>query len=201
MVRPRILPAVLATLVLAACSTGPTAAPPNGPTPGAPSAPSSLAPASPSAGASTLPSPSPEPSPTGPTAALCEPADVKVSHGLVEGTAGSRNTEVILVTAISCAVPAWPTFGIRDVTGQALIAGPAGGPGYLTLFAGQPYASAVRVANWCGLDPSFPLTLELLLGANPVAVEGGSFPDEGDMPPCTANQTPLLEGTAWTPVP
>jgi hypothetical protein len=136
-----------------------------------------------------------------PAAAACTAADLKISHGLVEGTAGSRNTELVLVTGVQCALPLGPVLGIRDANGQALIAGTSEDPGFITVGPGGSYVSEARVANWCGDDPAFPLTLELRLGADLVPIEGGSFPDEGDMPPCTATASPILSATPWMVAP
>ena len=44
-----------------------------------------------------------------------------------------------------------------------------------------------------------PLELELITAAGELAVTGGSFPDEGDLPPCNGAGGPILDGTAWAP--
>lgn len=188
--------AVAIAIALAGCAPAPTSAPTAAPPTGTPAP-------SPTLAATATPAPvgtaSPTPVETGPTAVSCSAADLKVSHGLVEGTAGSRYTEVVLVTAIPCALPAWPTFGLRDARGGALVAGTPDGSGFVTLSPNAVYASEARLANWCGPEPAFPLTLELRVGGELVPVTGGSFPDEGDMPPCAAGATPMLTGTAWAP--
>ena len=75
--------------------------------------------------------------------------------------------------------------------------GTAGGPGTIELDPNASYQSDVRLANWCAPDPSFPVTLELKIGAEEVAVTGSSFPEQGDMPPCNGDGGPLLEAGAW----
>lgn len=207
----RALPGVflalgIAVASVAACgNTTPTSAP-TGPT-GAPSSagPSEEATAAP--GTTPIPATVPpiEPTPFSPppvsVAPPCEPADLKASHGLVEGAAGSRLTQVVLTSAVTCSVGLYPVLGLRDADGRALVGSPAAGPGRLDLSAGAAYTSEVRVSNWCTLEPAFPVTLEIRLGAEELAVTGGSFPLEGDLPPCNGPTVvnPILEAEAWTP--
>ena len=131
----------------------------------------------------------------------CTSADVKASHGLVEGAAGSRLTTVVLVASMPCSVGAFPAMGLRDAVGTALVGAPAGGSGRLDLVAGGVYESEVRLANWCAAEPTFPLSLVLSLPAEQVTVTGGSFPDESDLPPCNGGAGPILEAGAWAPSP
>jgi hypothetical protein len=129
----------------------------------------------------------------------CLLADLKASHGLIEGAAGSRLTEVVLVAAETCSVDAFPAFRLRDASGAGLVGGTSAGPGAIDLVPGVAYTSEARVANWCAPEPAFPLALEIVLGEQELAVTGGSFPEEGDLPPCSGDGAPILEGTAWTP--
>lgn len=186
---------------LAACS--PTPSPSVAPLPSAspivttaPSMPASVAPPSPA------PSPSAPPIETEPAgAAQCGPADIKASHGLVEGAAGSRFTTVELVAAGACSVDLYPAFAIIGPHGTVLVGGAAQGPGRIDLVAGESYESNVRLANWCG-DGLFPLTFKLHVGTETEDVTGGSFPEEGDLPPCNGDtQGPILEATSWTLAP
>jgi Protein of unknown function (DUF4232) len=130
-------------------------------------------------------------------AAACTAADLKASHGLVEGAAGSRLTTVVLVAQVTCSIDAFPAFGLRDANGGALVGGTAGGPGTIDLDPNASYQVDVRLANWCAPDPSFPVTLELKIGAEEVAVTGSSFPEQGDMAPCNGDGGPILEAGAW----
>lgn len=145
------------------------------------------------------------PSAAAPSAAAgapaCTAADLKVSHGLVEGAAGSRITEVVLVAAASCAIDAFPTFGLRDANGTALVGGVAAGTGRMDLEPGGVYNTVVRLANWCTPEPAFPVTLELRLGPEELTVTGGSFPEGDSMPPCLGDATPILAAEPWTEVP
>ncbi len=189
--------ALVVMTLLAACGTTPTV-PPTSLTTGPSIGPITAAPTvvAPTAAPPTAPSAAP-PSTTSNTA--CTPADLKASHGLIEGAAGSRLTEVVLVAAVACSIDAFPTLGLRDANGDAVVGGVAGGTGRIDLSPDLAYASNIRVANWCLPDPSFPFSLEIRMGAEEVEVTGGSFPDEGNPPPCNGDGGPILEGGAWTP--
>jgi hypothetical protein len=128
----------------------------------------------------------------------CTPADLKASHGLVEGAAGSRLTEIVLVSSSVCSVDLWPTLGIRDAGGNAVVGSTAGGTGRIDLSPVGSYTSEARLGNWCAPDPAFPLKLELRLGADELAVTGSSFPEEGSLPPCVGDGGPILEAQAWS---
>ena len=53
-----------------------------------------------------------------------------------------------------------------------------------------------------GIEPTnFPVSLEIVLGTDELAVTGTSFPDDGDLPPCNGEGGPILEATGWTPAP
>jgi hypothetical protein len=144
----------------------------------------------------------PEPTPIGTSAAApCTAADLKASHGLIEGAAGSRLTTVDLVARIACSVDAFPALGLRDADGAILVGAAAGGPGRIDLIGGDAYESNVRVANWCAAEPAFPLALEIIIAGEELQVTGSSFPEEGDLPPCNGGAGPILEGTAWTAAP
>jgi hypothetical protein len=127
----------------------------------------------------------------------CTAADLKASHGLIEGAAGSRLFEVILVSAAACSVDAFPTLGIRDATGAAIVGGVAGGAGRIDLSPEASYASPVRLSNWCVSDPAFPLSLEIRLGSEELAVTGPAFEDESDLPACSGGGGAILEAGAW----
>ena len=142
------------------------------------------------------------PEPTSIAAApACAATDLKASHDLVEGAAGSRLTTVLLVAARTCSVDAFPAMGLRDAHGAELVGSAAGGSGRIDLDPNVSYSSAVRLANWCNPDPSFPLALVVRLGTGEVGVTGSSFPDQGDMPPCNGAGGPVLEAGAWQATP
>ena len=193
--RTRIAASLVAgavALSLIGCSAAPSASPTPTPTATFSNAPT------------VVPSPPPTVLPTtAATAAAgtpaCAAADLKASHGLVEGAAGSRLTTVVLVAQDACTVDAFPAFGLRDANGGALVGGTAGGSGTIELDPNASYQSDVRVANWCGPDPAFPVTLQLEIGSEEVAVTGFSFPEQGDMPPCNGGAGPILEASAWAP--
>ncbi len=129
----------------------------------------------------------------------CTAADLKAAHGLVEGAAGSRLTTVLLTTAIACSIDAFPAMGLRDGSDAILVGAASGGPGRIDFAAGEAYESNVRLANWCADQPEFPLTLEVVLGTDELPVTGGSFPEQGDLPPCSGAGGPILEASAWVP--
>ena len=186
--------AFLVSALLAACATTPTA-PPAIPTTGPSAGPVTAAPSV--APVTTAPTSPPASTTTG--APACTAADLKASHGLVEGAAGSRLTEMVLVAGVACSIDLFPTLGLRDANGAAIVGGVAGGAGRLDLSPEVSYTSSARVANWCVAEPPFPIELEVRLGAEELAVTGSSFPEEGDLPPCNGDGGPILEAGAWTP--
>ena len=194
---------LLVALALAACGTTPTVAPTATTPARAPATAAPVATAPPSE-APTAPPPTASSTavPSGAAGAPpCTAADLKATHGLVEGAAGSRLTEVLLVTSVACSIDATPTLGLRDASGTAIVGGVATGAGRVELQPEQAYRSAVRFANWCNPEPEFPLELTIRLGGEELPVGGGSFPDEeSGMPPCNGEVVaPTLEGDAWGP--
>jgi Protein of unknown function (DUF4232) len=186
-------------LLAAACSPTPSLTPTTVPTPSA--APPTLVPTATPAHATASPAPTPTAAPaeTSSGAAACTPANLKATRGQIEGAAGSRGTVVVLVSDITCSVDAFPALGLRDANGAILVGAASEGPGRINLDAGAAYASLVRIANWCADVPDFPLALEIVLGAGVVSVTGGSFPEEGDLPPCNGATGPILEAGGWAP--
>lgn len=198
----RFLAATLLGLAVLGCNpAGPTAAP------SAPSATASPASSSPAASvppvtAAPTAVASPSPGATGAAGAPpCEAADLKASHGLVEATADSRLTEVVLSAALACSIDSFPPIRLIDASGATLIDAPSLGLGTLDLSPDAAYTSEVRLAGWCGAEPPFPLTLVLVIDGSPLSVTGSSFPDDGDLPPCTGSGPATLEASAWVPAP
>jgi hypothetical protein len=175
--RPRLLAAAAVLVPLTAAACTPTTSPP-----------------------STAAGLTPGPIASAVTAAR-DAGDLKASHGLVEGAAGSRGTALILVSVDACSVDAFPSLGLRDATGASLIGAASIGPGRIDLAPGVAYQSDVRIANWCIAEPAFPLELELIVGGQEVSVTGSSFPEDGDLPARNGEGRPLLEGGAWTASP
>ena len=139
----------------------------------------------------------PSPLPTAATGVpLCGVADLKASHGLSDGAAGSIITEVVLVSDAACAVDSTPSLGLQDSKGSPLVDATAAGPGRIELAGGDAYTTQVRLANWCGPDPSFPLALVLWIDSEKLVVTGGSFPEDG-MPGCLGDTGVRLEATPW----
>lgn len=182
---------LLAAALVAACGSPPPSAP------AIASPPTGLVTPAPATIPPATEVPSAPPASTSAGAPPCTGADLKASHGLVEGAAGSQLTEVVLVAAVACSVDAFPTLGLRDASGAGVVGGVAGGAGRIDLAPNAAYASVVRIANWCAPEPAFPVTLEIRLGTEEVPVTGGSFPEEGSLPPCNGAGAPILEGGAW----
>ena len=196
-------PVAAIALLLAACTSTPSpsaSAVPVSPSPAPSAAPSLTATATPT---SVPPSPSAAPAASQVAgASQCEAADLKASHGLVEGGAGSVFTTVVLVASVPCSIDLWPAFGLKDGSGNVLVNAVSGGPGRIDLDPELSYQSNVRMANWCGNDPAFPLTFELLTGGSTVKVTGGSFPEEGALPQCSGeNAGKTFDAQPWEVVP
>jgi|GEM_PF-3218015 len=188
--------AVMLALGLVACAPTPTVAPTSGPSAGATAEPSLVPTAS-----AAPPSAVVTPEPTSISAApACTAADLKASHDLVEGAAGSRLTTVVLVAATACSVDLYPAMGIRDANGSDLVGSTTTGSGRIDLNPDASYSSAIRFANWCNPEPAFPLSLVIRIGADEVGVTGSSFPDQGDLPPCNGGGGPVLEAGPWEAV-
>lgn len=136
-----------------------------------------------------------------PGAPPCAVADLKASHGLVEVSGDSRTTEVVLGAAVPCSVDSYPAIRLRDATGAVLVDAPSLGLGTVALVPGVAYSSEVRLANWCAQEPAFPLRLAIVIDGSNLTVTGASFPDDGDLPTCTAHGPTILEATAWNATP
>jgi hypothetical protein len=167
--------------------------------------PASPATSTPAATLATAPSPIPSAPPTAaPTAAAgataCGVADLKASHGLVDGAAGSMFTEVVLVSDTDCTIETSPSLGLQDKSGSALVTAAPAGAGSIQLVAGDAYTSQVRLANWCDPEPAFPLALILWIDSEKLVVTGGSFPEDG-MPGCLGTGGVRLEATPWVASP
>jgi hypothetical protein len=193
-------------LAFAACTPTPPSPLPSGTTSASPSPVATSSPVTARTAAPDTPPPTASAAPleTEPAgAAQCEPADVKASHGLVEGGAGSRFTTVVLVASIACSVDLFPSFGLRDANGAPLVSGTPGGAGRLDLDPDLTYESNVRLSNWCADEPAFPLAFELLLAGAEEEVTGAtSFPEDGDVPPCNGETAGrILEASSWEAVP
>ena len=152
----------------------------------------------------TLTPATPPPATTAPTTAatlagaVCGPSDLKASHGLVDGAAGSVFTQVVLEANSSCTVDATPSVGLQDKNGTAVVPDTAASGGPFQLEAGKAYTSTVRFANWCGSNPAFPVSLIIWIDGDKLVVTGGSFPSDG-MPGCLGapGSAATLDATPW----
>jgi hypothetical protein len=194
----RLLLTVLFGAAVAACgATTPTPSPTAAATPVATTIAPTAAPATPAPTPSAAPSSAPSPSAG---AQVCGIGDLKASHGLVDGAAGSILTEIVLESSIACSVDTSPSLGLQDKSGYALVPSTPAGPGSIKLVAGDAYTTQVRLANWCAPDPAFPLALVLWIDGDKLVVTGGSFPVDG-MPGCLGTGGVRLESTPWVASP
>jgi hypothetical protein len=189
LVRRSLAAAAAVALAVAACAT-PTPSP--GPT---------VTPAS-SPGATTTPAPTVGPSPTevgSPANADCTPADIELTHGRIDGAAGSRFTTLtVTVTGpTACVLPAGPTVELVDAGGAILITSVATGASSLDLSPGATATSTIQLANWCTDPPAQPVTLTLVLGSAKIGAAGGPFPSENEMPPCNGGPALVFAPSPW----
>jgi len=132
----------------------------------------------------------------------CEPGALKASHGIMEVDADDRTTEVVLVSADTCSVDAYPTLLLQSAEGRVLVAANPLGAGGIDLIPGVAYTSDVRLSNWCLAAPAWPVSIGIVHEGGTIRVTGDSFPDEGAPPPCVyADADPTLTGSAWSPSP
>ena len=130
----------------------------------------------------------------------CGTADLKASHGLAEGAAGSILTEIVLESDAACTIEASPSLGLQDKSGNAVIAATPAGSSTIELTVGGTYTTQVRLANWCKPEPAFPLALILWIDNEKLVVTGGSFPD-GGMPGCLGTGGAELQSNPWVASP
>ena len=145
--------------------------------------------------------PDPTDSDTGsPGTPPCEIEELKASRGITEVNADERITEVVLVSAGTCSIDAFPTLLLEDAKHRILVAANAAGTGGIDLVPGVAYSTEVRLSNWCLGEPDYPVSIGILHGIGTLSVTGDSFPDEGDLPPCVHEDVdPALSGTGWAP--
>jgi hypothetical protein len=191
---PRLVLGGFLAAALVAC--GPDLA--STPSPGVDTAaPTPLILVSPSPAETTAPTVAPTSAPTAaPGSTRCGVTDLKASHGLDEGAAGSVITELVLESNSNCTVETAPSLGLQDKSGNALVTATPPGPGSIQLVAGGAYTTHVRIANWCQPEPAFPVSLVLWIDSEKLVVTGGSFPD-GGMPGCLGTDGVHLESTPW----
>jgi hypothetical protein len=192
---------LLASLVAAGCgSSTPTVTPTTAPSEPAAATGAASEPV-PTDAMSEAPSETPEDTGTAGTPA-CPIDALKASHGITEVDGDDRTTEVVLVAADTCSVDAYPTLQLVDSDGAVLVSAAPLGVGGLDLVGGVAYTSEVRLGNWCLPDPTYPVTIAIVLAGRGVAVTGDSFPDDMTIPPCVhEGDDPVLSGTAWLPAP
>lgn len=192
--RKSIVALLLAAAVGACAPVNPTATAP---------APETLTPAPPTLAPTQTAAPTSTPAASvGSGAPACEVADLKASHGLVDGAAGSVFTEVVLEAAVTCSIDAIPALRLRDASGALISTEQAPAlSGRLDLVGGGAYTSNAKLDNWCGPEPNFPVRLLILIEDSELFVTGSSFPDEGDVPDCLASRGISLDGTAWEAAP
>ncbi len=128
--------------------------------------------------------------PVSPGDGTCDRSDVTFTAESWGGAAGSRGTMVTIALApgrSACSLPPSVSVQIEDAQGTVLVGSGslvAGGP--VVLEPGASYIGGAEWSNWCGSDPTVPVTLAVKLGSWPAWVPvnvpvGGVSP----VPPCS----------------
>ncbi|HEY7590503.1 MAG TPA: DUF4232 domain-containing protein [Candidatus Limnocylindrales bacterium] len=152
---------------------------------------------------------SPRPTPTAtvpatptavPTVGPCEPANVAARVVQWEGAAGSRIAQVELTNAGSdpCQVAAVMRPQLVDARGSILLDGatPADAS-VLTIGIGDVLTTSVRASNYCGADPTMPVTVAFDLGDG-TRIVAAPAASGTDLPPCNGPGQPgTIEMQPW----
>jgi hypothetical protein len=158
--------------------------------------------APPSAPATNLPVPTGTVTPTATEATgqrPCSNADLVATGGPWGGAAGSRGSDVVVVNhgSAACRLPARPAIEIVDRTGVARLASPPASGAGAVMEANGGARFSVVIGNWC--DPvDLPLHLKLSVADGTVDIDGLSFSNVDELPPCNGpGQPPSLSTTDW----
>jgi len=165
------------------------------------------APANPGTGSNPTPTPTlaPTPAPTASpaTVAACRAGDFAWSSDAWGGAMGSRGTTILArgVTSLQpCVIRGEAILTLRDANGTQLLTAHAAATD-ASVGAGKLFQMEVSWSNWCGNEPSQPISLTLVLPGDTLPVP--VIPPSGSIlvPPCNgvAGQPSSLSGTGFQP--
>ena len=188
-----ILVAVVALVVAACGSSGPTARPS-----GSAAARGSAAPSGAALGANSQASQ--------PALPFCKATDMKAGIQRWEGGAGSRFATVLVTSksGVTCIVRGKPGVRLLDAKGKILldsakitgVGGPKVGKGdpEVVLGPGDELQLDVQWTNWCKSQPTRPLTVGIVLTDRGGLLKAAHAPVSGadDAPACTSKSKPSV---------
>ena len=146
------------------------------------------------------PTPAPTASPA--TVAACRAGDFAWSSDAWGGAMGSRGTTILArgVTSLQpCVIRGEAILTLRDANGTQLLTAHAAATD-ASVSAGKLFQMEVSWSNWCGNEPSQPISLTLVLPGDTLPVP--VIPPSGSIlvPPCNgAGQPSSLSGTGFQP--
>ena len=153
-------------------------------------------------GSSPTSTPTPTPAPARMTA--CRAGDFAWSSDAWGGAMGSRGTIVLasaLASMTACELRGEATLTLRDANGVVLVTGHAAAT-TTRVSAGQAFQIGVTWSNWCGAEPMQPITLQLTLPGDTMAVPLVPANDQNLTFSTTCNgqeQPTTLSGTDFQP--
>ena len=154
----------------------------------------------------TVASPTPTPTPTRSPAPMtaCRAGDFAWSSDAWGGAMGSRGT-IVLASAVAsmtaCELHGEATLTLRDANGVVLVTGHTAAT-TTRVSAGQAFQIGVSWSNWCGAEPMQPITLQLTLPGDTMAVPLVPANDQNLTFSTTCNgreQPTTLSGTDFQP--
>lgn len=144
------------------------------------------------------PTPTPSPAPV----AACHGGDFSWSSDAWGGAMGSRGTNILARAVRSlgtCDLNGEATLTLRDGNGSVLVTGHTAATN-TRVSGGQAFQVGVSWGNWCGPNPTQPISLSLTLPGDatqvPLIPPGGSAIP---VPPCNGSAPTSLSGTDFQP--
>ncbi len=192
---------LVAALVFMACSAQ-GAAPTAAPTPVATASPSPLA--APTSTETAAPTPTATQKPTAtPAPSACDPAKLAARITLWEGAAGSRIAHVELTNASSqtCTIRAMDKPQLVDGKGSVLINGQTpSSTAVVTVAPGGVLKTLVRDSNYCGPNPTPPVSVAFVQSGDGRIVATPFSPTDATVPPCNgAGSGASIDMHPWAP--
>ena len=145
------------------------------------------------------PTAAPTPTPV-PTVGSCDPATLAARIVMWEGAAGSRIATVELTNAgPRCTFPTMQRPQLVDAQGTILIDGsdPTTSD-TLTVTPGEKLTTLVQASNYCGPDPTAPVTIRFVLRDGRKLEAVPASPTDATVPPCNGAGSPShIEMHPW----